>query len=237
MVQRCIMQVVMRPKRKPPLMLAMVGILLVLLPLLAYLQYDWQGRVSDGLREQMQSQMRRAATQFSEDFDREINRIYNIFQPRPIDSSENDRERQLAHDYADILAEWNRTAPYAGLVSNIYLVPRLDASPLSIKRLEPVPQTFESIECPADLQGLQRTSISVLRHGRSVQQVVQLAGKSIDRKIPAVIISILDSQVVGEASDDPLGFSVPVPVSQVIIRLNLDYIQKEFLPTLVRQHL
>ncbi len=55
------------------------AVLLLLLPLLAVMQYRWQGQVSAGERERMKATLRAAATRFSQDFDREITRAYTAF--------------------------------------------------------------------------------------------------------------------------------------------------------------
>jgi len=52
-------------------MLLLVATLLVLLPLLAVLQYRWLGEVSAGERERMQANLRTSADRFCADFDRE----------------------------------------------------------------------------------------------------------------------------------------------------------------------
>ena len=90
--------------RKPPVLLVVVAVLIVLLPLLAYLQYDWLGKVSEREREQMQSTLRRNLGQFRDDFDREIARIFLQFdQPEHTD--------QLAEEYAKVYAHWNTSSP------------------------------------------------------------------------------------------------------------------------------
>src|SRR5215813_6705837 len=97
-------------KRKLPSLLVIVGILFLLLPLLAYLQYDWLGKVSEREREQMQTALRRTLSRFSEDFDREISRILSEFH-RPPDQGE-----RTPSDYATIYARWNSSAPYPKLI-------------------------------------------------------------------------------------------------------------------------
>src|SRR5262249_37490333 len=122
--------VVRGSKRKLPVLLLMVALLLVLLPTLAYLQYQWQGQVSEGLRGQMKSQMRRAPAQFSEDFDREIRRVHASFQPGPVETgTPEERQLQLSQNYAALYKKWTQTAPYPNLVSDIYLVSQLNDGP------------------------------------------------------------------------------------------------------------
>jgi signal transduction histidine kinase len=223
-------------KRKPPLMLFMVAVLLVLLPLLAYFQYQWQGQVSEGLRGQMQSQMRRTAALFSEDFDREIRRVYNAFQAVEIAGAKpEDRDQQLRTQYAALYRQWYQSAPYAKLVSDVYLIPRIDTAPELVERLNPASGKFEEAAWPAELTALRKPNV-LIRVGHGVEKVIQFSSKTIDRRIPALIVSISDSRPLSRDISEPFDLPVPVPVAQVIVRLNLDFIQQEFLPALARQH-
>src|SRR5262249_56206305 len=101
-------------KRKLPFLLVIVGILFLLLPLLAYLQYDWLGKVSEREREQMQAALRRTLAQFSQDFNREIARMFVQFQNRPISA------KQSLVEYEKLYAHWNATAPYPRLLRDIF---------------------------------------------------------------------------------------------------------------------
>ena len=110
-------------RRKPSLLLFVVGILTVLLPLLAYLQFQWLGKVSEREREQMQTSLRRTLDQFRQDFDREIARIYFQFQAEPFASS------RSADEYAKLYAHWSSTAPYPKLIKDILFDPASSGSP------------------------------------------------------------------------------------------------------------
>src|SRR5262245_37229006 len=119
-------------RQKRPGLLIVVAILILLLPLLAYLQYDWLGKVSEREREQMQAALRRTLAQFSQDFNREIARIFIQFQQTP-----NSAKHNLV-EYEKLYAHWNATAPYPRLLrdilyderdaSGIHRAQRLDAS-------------------------------------------------------------------------------------------------------------
>ena len=50
----------------------LTGLLVVILPVLAYMQYRWVGQVSEGERERMQRNLETAADQFRADFDGEF---------------------------------------------------------------------------------------------------------------------------------------------------------------------
>src|SRR5262252_7611713 len=97
------------------LLLAVVAILFLLLPLLAYLQYDWLGKVSEREREQMQNTLQRTLSQFSEDFDRELSRILSEFHGPP------DQIERTAADYAAIYSRWNSSAPYPRLIRDVFM--------------------------------------------------------------------------------------------------------------------
>src|SRR5215467_3312275 len=83
--------------------------LLVLLPLLAILQYGWIGQVNQAERRHLEEDLNQSGMLFTSDFDREITRILNTFQIRgSVDRS----------DIADWLAQRydDSTAAYPNLV-------------------------------------------------------------------------------------------------------------------------
>src|SRR5262247_3989286 len=101
-------------RQKPRLFLLVVVVLILLLPLLAYLQYDWLGKVSEREREQMQSALQRTLRQFSKDFDREIARAFVQFQ------NKRERGNQSLTQIAKLYAKWKATAPYPRLIHDIF---------------------------------------------------------------------------------------------------------------------
>src|SRR5262245_39300864 len=90
---------------------------LLLLVLLASLQYYWVGQISVGELERMRASLRSGATRFSEDFDRELARIYLTLQ---MDAAT--MRDQSWKDYARRYDNWFATAPYPRLVGDVYLV-------------------------------------------------------------------------------------------------------------------
>src|SRR6187401_236760 len=52
----------------------LVGIVLLLVPALAWMQYQWLGQLSTAERERMQRTLRTAAAQFATEFDSELSR-------------------------------------------------------------------------------------------------------------------------------------------------------------------
>jgi len=81
---------------------ALLLLLVVLLPLLAFLQYRWIGQLSDAERERMQANLLAMMSRFSLDFDGELARTFMAFQMGPPPGVE-----RTLHDYAERFARWN----------------------------------------------------------------------------------------------------------------------------------
>jgi len=115
--------------------------LLMLLPLLALMQYRLLGKVSQAERERMRASLQVSADRFSLDFDQEIIRIYSAFlvTPSPAPSAASpdlatsrgatrpdaratsipDRTGQLL---TSAYARWHETTAYPRLIDGVYLV-------------------------------------------------------------------------------------------------------------------
>src|SRR5712691_2533116 len=66
----------------PKSSVVLVGLLLILLPTLAILQFRWIGEVSAAERDRLESGLRAASDRFASDFDGELARISAAFQIR-----------------------------------------------------------------------------------------------------------------------------------------------------------
>src|SRR5215471_11386166 len=117
-------------RQKRPALLIVVAILILLLPLLAYLQYDWLGKVSEREREQMQAALRRTLAQFSQDFNREIARMFVQFRNTPVSTKYN------LIEYQKLYAHWNATAPYPRLLRDIFYDGRDSSGVQRLQRLD-----------------------------------------------------------------------------------------------------
>jgi len=114
-------------------MMFLLTAMAILLPLLAALQYYWLGQVSDAESERQQINLRAFATQFRQDFNRELIRAYLNFQMDSL-ASPHDIERY----HLERFERWNQTAPNVRLISEVLVVnydeqgrPRLSPNILS----------------------------------------------------------------------------------------------------------
>jgi len=208
--------------------------MLILLPLLAYKQYEWLGRVSESDREQMQASMRRSSSQFREDFDREITRVYESFQSEPAMAVRPEvLSEQLRTDYRALYANWEQTAPYPKLVSDLYLILQDSKGGSVVEHFNRSTAKFDEVDWPAELKGL-RSAVKIVRFdggGGIGQKVLALSAVPLDPKIPAVIFSY--ASYAGALN----GVTDSVPLARVVVKLNLEFIEGEFIPTLARQYL
>src|SRR5215471_6437442 len=193
-------------RQKPPLFLLVVAVLILLLPVLAYLQYDWLGKVSEREREQLQSAIQRTLRQFSKDFDREIARAFMQFQNR------GERGNQSLTQIAKLYANWHATAPYPRLIRDVFFEGQDSRGMQRFKRLDPE----SGIWIPADPP-----------HEFSPPGGL---GEPIDTRIPAIMIPLFETAELSHGS----GFEMLRSTGRVILRLDLAYIQKVFVPALVR---
>lgn len=222
--------------RGPSFVLLLAAALIALLALLATLQYRWLGQVSTGERERMQTNLRASTARFTQDFDREIGRVYFSLQ---IDES-TVRARTWA-DFAARYQRWQASAPYPRLVRAVYLAEHdeRDAS-VRLLRFEPTTGAFTPVEWPAEFAALrprfaqQYLTAAALPVPSQIAPVPPLAGD-----IPAVLIPATTTEPLLRmpASDQRLLLRTWLaPASHIIAVLDLDYMRAELLPTLARRY-
>lgn len=147
-----------RWKRQPPLILWLLVGLLVLLPLLAYFQYQWLGEVSVAEHDRRLRTLKASALQFGQDFDQEVTFAYESLQESmtlpltpalPVTIEQGSR---FAAQYQRWLAE----APHPQLVRAVYQVSIAGAAEMQLTRFNASTGQFEPSEWPAEFAALQK---------------------------------------------------------------------------------
>jgi signal transduction histidine kinase len=211
---------------RPSGLTLLTGVLLVLLPALAVLQYRWVGQVSRAERERMQRNLRVAALQFREAFDSEIGRAFLSLQVGPATAREGASER-----YSDRYDTWLNTAGHPQVVSNIYLVDA-DGAMLRLRRWDASSHVFIPAAWPAVLENWRPEFTHELQEFNS--------GRSPDRRFPfrgedTLLLAPLRNVVV-----NPPPGSRPQKVAPLfgftIVELDMAYIRGQFLPELAQHH-
>ncbi len=120
----------------------LAGLVLLLVPALAYMQYQWLGQLSEAERERMQRTLRTAAAQFAVEFDTELSRALVSLQV----------EGQTVRDenwpgYGQKYSAWTTGASDPRLVRDVLLVDTLPGTELP---------SFEGGSIPVDRLRLRR---------------------------------------------------------------------------------
>src|SRR5689334_10558396 len=95
-------------------MFAVALALLGLIALLATLQYQWLGRISDAEREHMRATLNSRAAAFAQDFDGELTRAYLLFQVDPQANGSLESRMAVRFD------RWQATARYPRMIKDLY---------------------------------------------------------------------------------------------------------------------
>src|SRR5262245_11483634 len=134
----------MRGRLRLPLFVVVCA-LLGLMALLAGLQYQWLGQISDAERVRMRSTLEARATELGRDFDRELTRAYLLFQPDLSPS-----EPPIAERLAVRFDRWQATARFPRLLKTVSFASRAGGS-LRLQRLDTSRRTLEPVEWPASM--------------------------------------------------------------------------------------
>jgi signal transduction histidine kinase len=122
--------------------------LVVLLVLLATLQYRWTGELGRAEEEQLRTSLNRAAAGVAADFDRELGRVFFHFLQMP----EPDVETSLAGR----LASWRAQPPYPEMLRQLLLVERASGSDLAVRAFDEAAGAWRPVAWPPELAGLRR---------------------------------------------------------------------------------
>src|SRR5687767_12963243 len=200
---------------------------MVVLAVLAALQYRWLGQVSQAERQRMHETMTARARALAADIDREIGRVYLTFQLREAEA--NQLETSLASRYKT----WRTTSRHPELIKGIYLL----ASDGSLQSFNTASGTLAPVEWPQELHAIRDRN----RAGRMTTTTP--GGSTYTIRLPQTI------------STDPLAVSVMLPFmthrtlangverhtvtpsGSVLLVLNQQKFVGELVPQLVTQHL
>jgi signal transduction histidine kinase len=212
------------------------ALMLLLLPLLAALQYKWQGELSASNSEQMKMHMQSVATRFAQEFDQEITRTYVAFMPFQEMKSE---ERLNA--YVSSYDRWSKTATYPGLVKDVFLVLTDERRHLRLHELDRETRKFEIRDWPQTMTSLRHQLEEAARNPLALgppapdrteppSQPLQL----LDAELPAMVTMLVGRPlwVKNDFTSPPL----PSLVGFAIVVLDMPYIQQEVLPSLIKRY-
>ena len=239
-------------KQKPWMMWLLVAAMLVLLPLLAVLQYRWLGEVSAAERERMQANLKTSAEQFCSDFDRELTVIYtqiqnltetNLIQPN------NAASDVLSPDFAVRYSRWAAESPKIKLISSVYRIGEDANGKMTLAANDHDSRKFQWSDWPDKLLPL-RQRFEAQRQSREAAQAtirsifngkdnLKMLGKGqgfflkiqngvTADDIPALVIPDAHSPNLQPNLDQK-------PICTVVV-LNEEFIKRELFPSLAKRY-
>ena len=224
--------------------LPLIGALVVLLILLAVLQYQWLGQISEGERQTMQTNLRNRARGFQEEFNQEVDRA--CLRVR-MDAEElgKDDWRELGERFE----RWKATAIYPGLVKNRFLAKGGTGGLINLLEFDETLKRFKSVEWPSTFVELRRrfepgATVVTAESERRLGAMVEHGYVAED--IPAVVHFITGRERVEplpsnqkregvrafERSKEKRAFS---EIGLTINELDLDYIRQVMIPSLFKR--
>ena len=212
--------------QKPSGTALVTAALLILLPTLAVLQYQWVGQLSTAARERLQRNVRIAAAQFREAFDGELVRAVLSLQVGPATVREGASER-----YSDRYNTWLNTAGHPQIVSSVLVVDG-DTGQLRLRRWNADVDALEAAEWRPPLETLRPLIEQEFRDfnaGRAFDRRPVLGGEDSLILVPLRNLVVPPRPTPGPQTVTPVfGFT--------IIELNMQYIREQMLPELASRH-
>ncbi|HEX9942288.1 MAG TPA: HAMP domain-containing sensor histidine kinase [Thermoanaerobaculia bacterium] len=204
--------------------LGIAALLVLLLAVLAALQWRWIGEVSEVEQQRMRASLMASGSRFTEDFDREVTRAFFYLHPYPLEPL-GDRLERVARQYARWLAE----APYPGLVRDVFHVSHNERGGLVLKCLRPETERFDPCPWPAELEGMRRHLLAGHSHLHGSGHPPMALAMPAVSSLPGLVIPLPLPARRGQGS----GASEP---EHLIVRLDERVIAREILPALTRRY-
>jgi signal transduction histidine kinase len=209
---------------------AVAALLAVLLAVLGTMQYRWLGEVSNAERERLRAGLRTRATDFSQDFDREITRTYLAFH---VDSNAIDRD--AAATLADAYARAQASSSVGGIVRGVYFLEGKGPHAGALQALDPAARTLTAVDWPPALEPWHVRANRVAPLTPGALSPVFLSD-AIDASVPALVVPIPTVKRIENGQHfaivpDPTGIA-----RTVIVWLDAERLKGQLLESLVAKH-
>lgn len=202
-----------------------IGVLLALLCLLAFLQYRWLGQISDGERERLTRTVKSDTERFAADFNQEIQNAYFNFQT----NAENWREKNWK-EFNDRYDFYKGKTAYPELIKDFYFV-GTGANPTLLKYQKDT-REFVSADWTNELNNLK-------------PQIESENPATINAEIPALLMPVHDAPekiervlIRTQNTEDIKGIPEmhPKKFGVLIIELDRDVIENKIFPDLTKKY-
>lgn len=220
-----------------------VAAAVVLLAVLATLQYRWVGQLTEAEELRLKSSARERAEQYAQGFDRELTRAFVWLRAEPDAVAETGSGR-----YAERYERWLRGSAMPAVVRDVFVaLPASAGDSFELWRFDASRGAFARAEWPA----LLTTTHDHLKEWASAQRAAEAptiprTGERpaahpgerwprradwVDDAVPALVVPLRTP------FGDPRAPRPPRPLGVTIVQLDLDVIRAQFLPQLAHRHL
>jgi signal transduction histidine kinase len=242
-------------RRRVPLSVIWPIALLLLVGLLASLQYRWLGQVSEAERAQLLTSLRAHAQEFADDFDREILQTYVALQAGGTALQQGDWTA-----FADRYDTWHASTRYPQIVRDVFFLRGDDSDRLL--QYAPDRRTFADTAWPADLAVIHDRLAGASANAGGAVRFLSQARDPIVVSVPALVISLpvvqtytsqtltgspdakrADERAVARAAAELSAvrtaaglMSFHLGGGYIVVRLNRAYLQTTLLPELAARY-
>jgi signal transduction histidine kinase len=218
----------MRGRVRVPLFVVALA-LLGLIGLLATLQFQWLGRISEAERDRLRATLETGASAFAHDLDAELTRAYLLFQSDPLNESDDPQLR-----FAARYDRWHATSKYPRLIRSYYRFEPDEKTPL--ERFDPATRTFAAAEWPDSMRDWRARLIDVTEERTTVRggdYFVRRLVSPIWETVPAIVVP---SPLLLMGGDRGANMQVVPHLTYTILEVDRDYVAREMLPALAEEH-
>jgi signal transduction histidine kinase len=213
-----------------PWQLPAAVLLLVLLGALATVQYRWLGEVSEAERERMRASLRTRASEFAQEFDTELTRVFFAFQM--------DRDRldtDAASAFVAAYTTWRASTAAPSLVRGVYLAEGRTLESATVQRFDADKAALESTPWPPEFAGMMQRAPRLMPRIEGLPPPL-LLGDAVDASVPALIIPA--PRLTRSAFGDRVAFIAHANDEGrvVIVSLDRDSLRRDLLEPLVAKH-
>ena len=194
--------------------IVVVAVVAAALGVLATLQYQWTGRLSEAERHRLRAELNHAGFRFCEDFDSEVTRAFAAFYPAALNPVP-----ALGTRLGASLRRWRNEATSPQLIEEV-LVVRREEPGLEVQRLEAGTGTLEPAPWPVQIDPLRAD----MEAGRPVMPLLGT--------LPGLVLTGIPPQALRNWARGGPELPVTAPL-YVIVRFDRTFITSDMLPRLV----
>ncbi len=203
-----------------PAALPLIAGLVILLLVLAALQYRWIGQVSEAEQQRLRARLEADAARFCGDVDRELASIAFSFRPQ------DETGRSLSAAAREAFERWNNTTRFPGLVAEVIVVEPGAGESVSVSCLSSPSTAPRLCEPPAALAAVRRDLLA----GGGVP--------AISEELPGVVLTTRRPPPGAPGREPDALPAQPPPRAPgcVAVRLDRTYLAERLLPQLAREY-